>query len=508
VSWITLAGAPEMLAALGRETEATRDLGALDAAIYAAVLMTLLPGVPPFSTFDVKVRTFLQDLARIPWEAQRLSGALRARTWLPRGDFQERIVRALKDSGFSDLDISFSSDRSPQALWTRITALEKYIESWELRKGKFAGFYSSNSATICQLKDDFENTKGKARRVFSLLKASAARARDPEDALQREIEQAFVITAERLEKDLCDMVSHGVLTCCLTARARRSEFETIGFVVDVTPSHLFDNLLGLYLVLVGFYVLELVAIGRPHPWIMGTVIATMYVGGLVVALQVKRWRSGRPGGDALRCTGYALSAAGAFGFSALTSFALGILMTFDVGEAWRLLTTRSWPWGFMSASVAAVVAYLIDQEERPGRRPFEAAIAAGVCALTAIPVLHLLNQACNDCGPPLWRVMINAGLTGAVIGGFVPTWYRRPQTLVSEYEHHRIVVTTRTTVEGRVVASVDLFPPRPPGGSAPTGDRLADDVDGESAEDVIGEAIRMARTRIDRALTTRRAIAA
>ena len=147
-TWVVLANAPELLEALGATADLTKPIRALDAAVYAAVLLTVLPNVPPFAAFDLRMRTFFQDLARIPWEAQRLSAALRARTWLPNEAFEDRIRSALSDSNFDADDTSFSSERTPQALWTRITALQKYIETWETRSRKFAGFYFSHISTV------------------------------------------------------------------------------------------------------------------------------------------------------------------------------------------------------------------------------------------------------------------------------------------------------------------------------------------------------------------------
>ena len=64
-----------------------------------------------------------------------LTAALRARTWLPSVEFQDEIRRILRQAGFAEVDMSFSCDRTPQALWTRVTALKQYIADWEVRRG-------------------------------------------------------------------------------------------------------------------------------------------------------------------------------------------------------------------------------------------------------------------------------------------------------------------------------------------------------------------------------------
>ena len=202
--------------------------------MYAAVLVTVLAGVPPFGTFDLALRRFFQDLAEIPWEVQRLSKALRQRTWIPEDKFEAEVRYVLHEANFSDEAISFSSERTPQALWTRITVLQKYIETWETRRGAFSGFYFKNTDAIRDLMKDYKDVEALVRRVFPMLKLSKAPGGSQEpDPTQQGLAESFVAGAERLEENLCDFVSHGVLTCGLTARSRSAEFERIGFMVNV-----------------------------------------------------------------------------------------------------------------------------------------------------------------------------------------------------------------------------------------------------------------------------------
>ena len=82
--WITLANTPDILVYLGRKAELDPQVTRLAAPLYAALVLTVLvSSLKPFRKADEKLRTFFHDWARIPWEAQRLSAALRAKTWLP-----------------------------------------------------------------------------------------------------------------------------------------------------------------------------------------------------------------------------------------------------------------------------------------------------------------------------------------------------------------------------------------------------------------------------------------
>jgi hypothetical protein len=226
------------------------------------------------------------------------------------------------------------------------------------------------------------------------------------------------------------------------------------------------------------------------------VIATSYVGAILTAFWFKRWAFARPEGDNLPIRGYVLSAVVAFGFASLTSFSLGVLTASGVLETWNLLWSRFWLWSLMSAFVAAFVAYLIDQKERPGMRWQETIAVALGCALWAIPVVYLLHDGCGCVEPPYWRVMIVSASTGGLIGFFVPTWYRSPLTTVSWYERFKVVVTTRTDLDRGVVAAIDVFPPQVPGDPRLRAEQLPS-VEATSTDDAIAEAVRSARAWIN-----------
>jgi hypothetical protein len=170
-----------------------------------------------------------------------------------------------------------------------------------------------------------------------------------------------------------------------------------------------------------------------------------------------------------------------------------------------LLTGRWWPWAFMSTVVTGVLAYLIEQEDSPRRRWFESGIMAAACGVAAVGVVRLLNDACGQStcdNPPMWRVVVNAALTGGIIGWCVPMWYRRPQIMITEYRRFRVIVSVKSKPDGGATATVDLQPPRV---ASARGERvhLGDEVESASTDDAIAEAVRSARGWIDaRPMTT------
>jgi hypothetical protein len=339
VLWIVLANALDIVEPLAQQAGLKVDLKGLDKAVYAAVLITVLASsVPPFSTFDLRLRRFFQDLAEIPWEAQRLSSALRRRTWIPDDKLEAEVREALHQANFSDEAISFSSERTPRALWTRITVLQKYVEGWETRRGAFSGFYFKSADTISSLARSYRDLETLFRPVYPMLALSdSAQQLDP---TQQGIAESFVAAAERLEENLCDFVSRGVLTCGLTARARAAEFEKIGFMVNVSPGHLFDGLVGLYVALTIWYVGLMTILHRPHAELTGSVIAASYIGAVLAAFWSKRFEWGRPENDNLPLRGYLLSAVAAFSLASLTSISIGVLTRLDFSGSWKLMTSR------------------------------------------------------------------------------------------------------------------------------------------------------------------------
>jgi hypothetical protein len=361
----------------------------------------------------------------------------------------------------------------------------------------FSGFYFKNTVTIRDLMKRYKDLEALARRVFPMLKLSEASdgIQEP-DSTQQGLAESFVAAAEQLEENLCDLVSRGVLTCGRTAGARSSEFETIGSMVNVSPGHLSDRIVGLYVVLAMWYMGLMMYLQRPHPKLTGLVIATSYVAAIWPAFRFKRWEWARPEGDNLPIRGYVLSAVAAFGLASLSSFGFGVLTGSGVLKTWDLLGSRFWPWSLMSAFVAACVACLIDQKERPGIRWQETVAVSLGCALWAIPVIYLLHDGCGCASPPYWRVMTVSALTGGLIGFFVPTWYRSPLRTVSWYEGFKVVLTTRTDPDTGVVAEIAVFPRQLPGVPRLHAEQLPS-VEAISTDDAIALAIQSARAWIN-----------
>ena len=500
VVWITLGTAPDLFPLLGKLAGFAPETARLAAPLYAALLIIVLVGVKPFSAVDRRIRAFLQDLARIPWEAQRLSAALRGKTWWPNTSLQDRVRAALHDGELNDCDVSFAGDRTPAALWTKITAMHLHVRGWEENDSRFAGFYGRHRAEFQHVHAEFEALQDSTRRHFRVMRSLASISTAPQiEEACAELTRHFVEAATRLEKAICDLVSRALLSCALTENARRAELEAMGFVVNVGSTRLFDRMLGLYLVLAGLFIAVITWNGRPKPVLAGAIIATIYMGAVLAALYPKQWAWAAPNDGGRSIKAYTLSAILAAGFSLAASFGLGALLTFDSKTAFQLLVGRWWPWAFSAAATAFLIACLADNRDRPRLRWLEAAIQGAGSALAAAIVWRLLNNLCPggelDCSPPLERVVMTNAICGAIIGFFVPTWYRRPQTMALEYRKWKVRIATRVGDSGRVSTAIELVPPAT---SPQRSSTLVPEEVYPSAEEAIAASMAQARRWVDR----------
>jgi hypothetical protein len=461
VGWLVLSNTPDLLAWLAGQAEIDTEASHLAAPLYAALVLTVMvSSFKPFQKGDEKLRTFFHELARIPWEARRLRDALRARTWLPPAPLQEQVRTTLREAEFEEQDISFAGDRSPQALWTKITALHDHVHSWHRgERRRFAAFYYQSLTEWQKLSADYQALAGTARRIFRLLDTLQG---DPKlAAVQKELIDGFVDGAERLEKAICDLVSRALLQCALTEKTRREALETMGFVVNIPADRTCDRLLLLYIILVVLYSGLFWVVKRPQPLLAGAIIATIYVGAVLAARYPKRWAWARPHEMGRPIRGYVLSGVLAFACSMGASFGLGILLTWDVQTAAQLLVERWWPWGWMAAFMAVATAYNMDNDERSTRRWVETLLQAAVGVVGALIVHPQLQGLCAqvpECPspPPLVRMMLSAAVTGGVIGWFVPTWSRSPQALTVNYKGWKVKVIAKVLPNGHVIPAIQV----------------------------------------------------
>jgi hypothetical protein len=439
LAWVVLATFPELLGDL-----VPADIRRLAVPLYMALALTvLLPNLKPLSKYDDQLRAFLQDLARIPYEALRLAGILRKVAFEPDQDTQIEVRAMLRDGDFRDKDVVFAPHRDARTLWTKIATLKHHVDGWQT-SSRFARFRHGYAGEFEVLEQAYIALAGKAKRLFSQAELLGPDRQDPRvGGLLKGLEDEFLREATALEKKLYQTISRAMLKCTVTEGARKAALERLGFKCNepIDGDRLFDRLVGLFLALGAYYMFMLIAFpARAEATlhenaVKGLMIATIYVVAVFWALFPKAWQFGRVNAAGRPIRAYAMSGLFAFVSSLAASLAVGAL--FKVDPSWALVALRDkWPWGLMAFATAFVTAANADNGPRPGLRWMEAGIqaAAGAVAITAVhSLLPLACQAEHCFTPSLSRLLVNATVTGAVIGFCVPSWYRaRPVAPVLE----------------------------------------------------------------------------
>jgi hypothetical protein len=503
LGWLTLAMTPNMLAYLGGQAKLDPPVAQFAPPLYAALVLTVVvASFKPFQKVDETLRLFFQELACIPWEAKRLHATLRATSWLPTQALQDQVQTALLDEGFKESDISFVDDQSPQALWTKVSALHDCVDRWGSQgKGRFVAFYYRYLPDFQQLSEDYRALAAVARRVFPMLDLLRSMQGDSTLAkIHQELVNEFIAKATRLEKDIYDVISRALLQCTLTKTTRWQECEAMGFVVNVAPDRMFDRLLLLYIMLTGGYIVMLSIAQRPWPKLTGLVIGTIYVGAILSALYPKRWPWARPHDTGRSIRGYVFSGITGFVFATVASLGLSAFTTGDPDTAMTLWSTRLWPWGCLAAFMAAATAYNMDNDARPGRRGVEATLQAVVGGVGALLVYWQLQQLCTATPspacvvPPPARVILAAAVSGGCIGWLVPTWYREPQTVTVDYKQWKVIVTLKGLPSGEITPIIRVKRPLETDAKI---FQLSFERQFLSAEEALASAIEYAREQID-----------
>jgi hypothetical protein len=101
------------------------------------------------------------------------------------------VRAALKDAEFSEQDISFADDRSPQALWTKITALHDHsFKRWQSEEQRrFAAFYHQHRTdfqTLAVLAAFYPNNMHASTLTQNWQPPSKPARTQPEDSERRQ----------------------------------------------------------------------------------------------------------------------------------------------------------------------------------------------------------------------------------------------------------------------------------------------------------------------------------
>lgn len=417
-------------------------------AVLGALLLTvLLPKVPVLSAVDEWFRTRLQAMAAIPHEVRRIAAKLRRAPFrIENASARQALTAALVDKGFERADLLFDGGPTPEASWTKLSALMQRLDAWDA-DSHFTTFALTCPGELAALRRRYAEVIPKARKCFQLSRELAA------DTDRARISAALTAYREDLSEQLDGLlrlvyatISRAILLCELTQGQRARQLIALGFEVDPDPPQrlTLNHLMALFTAAsVLFTVAFVTASSRaitPDLFVRAIMIAAIYCVAVWCAIYPKsRWSFARRDPEAGRpWASYLLSGAFAVVAGAILAFATKLLMLRDPALAWTRYGEAS-PWGFMTFTVTWVVAFMADTE--PDRNPLAGAISiplrwieamslSSVMASVGWFVHTMLERTMSNllARPSLPLVLVLTVIMGLVIGALVPSWYRhRPE---------------------------------------------------------------------------------
>jgi len=403
---------------------------------FAALIVTVLvPALPPLNTIDDRLRAFLQRVAAIPLQALRLSDMLRTSTLTVSDSDRQAIRSEILRLDFRAVDIVFEREPTYQYMWTRISTLRHFVKRWELSEGRLTATRSHFRQELELIDDRYMLLSLKAKRLFQRIPRGA----DPiNDEYAAESTRDFIDGAEDLEKRLYELISRAALHRNITEHACTEELRDLGFDIEVREGKpLSDKLAVLFMALVAWYVAmnllmppaSAVTLGPLQILVLAGSVAATHCLAVYWALIVKDTDVARRSRGRLGWLSYAIACALALVTALMTTFALQLFFTRGIHEALAAMGAR-WPWALMAIATALMTSINCDTEiGGKYARVVQAGGQAAVTVLFALVVRRFLDMQGVPVRP-VWQFCVMTGVTGAMIGGFVPSWYRewaRPQ---------------------------------------------------------------------------------
>ena len=443
--------------------------------LIALVLSLLVPKVPLISQVDDRLRKFLHGLAAIPYEAIRLSQEMQ--------DAELVIPEPMHNAVYNEMDAQ-AIDENIINLHTNDPVIKDGLNDIYLmirlrkwgKENRFISFMQERASQMHRLTEHYKRFLSMLKNLSSLIEQAEA---NPDVAALKDAENNFrkSLHLERaaLHREICDFISHAILSCCLTDGNRKKILKEIGFVCDsnkrsrmnrtINQSIMLFSLLLLF-VLVNFILFDIPAANVEETLLKVTMIVTIYSTAVIFALFPKQvWSLFKYKDDNYPVSGYVLS-----GFmSLLASLGIGLFFKTIIfsnndeltgwsapfNQAWMDMTTYSYPWLSMAFITAVSIAFLSDWTVLKARPVYMRRLLDGVVqglVLTATAgLVHwwLTGLGMPERLPPFPQLLVIAFGIGFVLGFIVPSWYRK--SWVEEQDHREYVQQLEATTHMKVV---------------------------------------------------------
>jgi len=420
--------------------------------IFVAMVFSLLvPKIPFISQLDAKLRVFLHKLASIPFEAIRLSKEIQDMEFVIPESHWPKVEDKLQTLGINEQEIKQESSDSLVNKSINILSLMLMLEEWK-KDSRFSSFLHENATKLAQLDDHYSRFQTILTNYISMNNKIADHNADQilQEALEK-YNSTLQQEKNSLLSEICDLISHGLLTCCLTLGNRKKILSELGFQEPVENTSYISRTINqtlvlfsllLILVLLTFILFKPEQENIEQLLIRVIMIVSIYCAAVVCALFPKQiWplfkyteQSSYP------ALGYLLSGLMAAASSITISLTFKTLLyslnkdihgfSAPVSIAWSSFTNSSYPWTLMSFVSAILIAFLADWKLNKSRnatirRVVDAFIQSVIMMLTVTLVHWWLTDIAAEHIPPYEKLLIMSAVIGTVIGFIVPEWYRQ-----------------------------------------------------------------------------------
>lgn len=432
----TLTGTSEQ--AIGKE------LKELPGPLFAALLLTsLLPHIPYLKRIDELVKRWFQRLGNIPLEVRALSGQLQQTRVVIPPELMEKLRETLDELGVQEEWIR-TRENTFKHKWARVAALYASIRLWSTTPA-----YIRYMAEQRNRFDDIVKRVHAVREVDDNALAALNQDKGPLQPWRKRLSEEL----GALHQALCDFIAAGLLHGGRSMRQRYQLLAALGFEAAPKPMQrltahdiflvggvIFLTMLFLTLILnQNLQTTDLAANINLRVLFMVPVI---YCVAIVAAIYPKSFW---PFAD-IHTVGYRpvmgyvasglLAVVAAFLIQLLFRYVQGGLTTMiGPGSFMKAIMTNldRWPWLMMNFLMTIAIAWAADnhalnkEKEPPWLRLSETLGLAGVCGVLQWVTLQLLLAFSSD--PGRWngridQMILTSTLVGAIIGFFVPHYYR------------------------------------------------------------------------------------
>jgi len=432
------------MATIGTETIPTLANGG--PILIAFVVALLFPVCPPFRAGERAVRRTFYDRASIPAQQLRERHRLKHAPYVVDPLILKTVQDHLAQEDFEPADLLMEETPTTRSMWTKAAVLMAHIERWQGEdryKTAFATLREQAGITrsVDRLSEVYEALKPDARMWFKAVRAQAAA---PETSKR---EASFRRNCLELLVSIYDFLSRVSLHAHYTDRDRVTRMRELGFVLR--PSHNgpipdANDIAALGVLIAGIVILPLsYQVGTPHAILISVEVYAAIITPILLAARFPLLAAARSHGTPQLAfplaAGLVAAAVGVVAHTLVFSYQPAGASWFDLARGWSRYATRSYPWSFLLFLLAALIAWRMRTQAYPDPRATrglaritlwgnvtDAGLFLG-CTLALVgfyirpKVAELLQTPARADD---WMLLLLPSAIAAVLGFFVPTWYR------------------------------------------------------------------------------------